>query len=257
MRQLLTQEEIAKAVLASNYALLSFSGKGARTRLLVQCDKGHSPYEVDAGNFRAGKRCPKCSRQQAADKRRTPYRDIGLILEYNGYTIISKEFKDSHQKLDVICPNGHIWQTNYNNFSQGTRCPIGHETKVLYSNFQQGYGCSNCKYKTEQVCREILESTTGLKFYKNTMVLGNRWELDGYCQELNLAFEYHGEQHYEADCYFNLKKDGGLQKQQLRDQEKRLRCQELGIKLIEIPYFVEDKEFFIKSELAMLGVIPL
>jgi hypothetical protein len=58
-----------------------------------------------------------------------------------------------------------------------------------------------------------------------------RMELDVYIPSLQVALEYQGRQHYKKLASF------GSKSQQQRDEEKREACKELGIALIEIPYW--------------------
>lgn len=60
-------------------------------------------------------------------------------------------------------------------------------------------------------------------------------ELDGYCEELKLAFEYQELQHFENMEYFHRNEDS-FQKQQERDKKKIKLCEDNGITLVEIPY---------------------
>ena len=48
-------------------------------------------------------------------------------------------------------------------------------------------------------------------------------ELDGYCPDLQMAFEYQGEQHYVANSYFN-RLTGGFAEQVDRDRLKAQQC---------------------------------
>lgn len=84
------------------------------------------------------------------------------------------------------------------------------------------------------------DNTTILTNYRHPDLVhnsGTRMELDVYCPELNLAFEYQGGQHYKG--YY---KGGarGLKQQQLRDEEKRAECQRKHITLITIPYWWDN-----------------
>jgi len=67
---------------------------------------------------------------------------------------------------------------------------------------------------------------------------GHKMELDIWIPELKLAFEYQGEQHFEAfhRGITQVTKGQSLESQQKRDQEKRKACEKLGIRLIEIPF---------------------
>ena len=49
-------------------------------------------------------------------------------------------------------------------------------------------------------------------------------ELDGYCPDLQLAFEYQGEQHYLANSYFNRLR-GGFKELLQRDRLKAQQCE--------------------------------
>lgn len=60
-------------------------------------------------------------------------------------------------------------------------------------------------------------------------------ELDGYCEELKLAFEFQGPDHYQKFKYNNT--DDKLKKQLFRDGHKRFECMRHGVMLIEIPYW--------------------
>ena len=57
-------------------------------------------------------------------------------------------------------------------------------------------------------------------------------QLDIFIPKLKLAFEYHGEQHYLFHYLY-----GDPAKQQARDAEKKEKCLQAGITVIEVPYW--------------------
>lgn len=106
----------------------------------------------------------------------------------------------------------------------------------------QGIGEETCRLSLES----LIEAVTG-EHYKFISIrhpdiinpkTGHRLELDCYNEELSLALEYHGRQHF---C--QVKKwqtDEDYHNQVYRDSVKRQRCRELGIVLIEVPYIIEN-----------------
>lgn len=118
------------------------------------------------------------------------------------------------------------------------------------------------KLKFEPRCREIFERIFKRKFpsirpdwLKNPITKYNL-ELDGYCPSLKLAFEYDGEQHskYNKRFHKNIKE---FEYQVKKDSFKTLKCKQLGIRLIRIPYFIEfdDLERYIKLKLRKENII--
>lgn len=61
-------------------------------------------------------------------------------------------------------------------------------------------------------------------------------ELDGFNDELKLAFEYDGEQHYKYVPHFHRNGIKDFENQQERDKNKVKLCKENNINLIKIPY---------------------
>ena len=70
-------------------------------------------------------------------------------------------------------------------------------------------------------------------------------QLDGHCAALNLAFEYHGKQHFDPDDYFNSWDPDSFSKQRERDARKLHLCESLGVRLLVVPYFIRDKRNFV------------
>lgn len=96
----------------------------------------------------------------------------------------------------------------------------------------------------EECCRKIFEELyPGYKFpmsYPRWLInpyTGHKLELDGYNEELGLAFEYNGEQHYVyPNKYHKTKED--FEHQKRRDLVKFELCNLYGVYLIVIPYTV-------------------
>ena len=89
---------------------------------------------------------------------------------------------------------------------------------------------------SEEACRSIFEELFGMEFINCRPHFLQKLELDGYCKELNLAFEYQGKQHYEYVPHFHRNGEQDFYNQVIRDMEKKELCKLYGIKLIEVPY---------------------
>lgn len=101
----------------------------------------------------------------------------------------------------------------------------------------------------EKLTRRALEQIYGKKFPKvrpDWLInpkTGYRLELDGYCEELKIAFEYHGVQHREFPNGF-FKTFEEFQQQVSRDIYKAEQCQKRGIYLIVTDFTIPNKEIF-------------
>ena len=97
--------------------------------------------------------------------------------------------------------------------------------------------------KGEQKCREVMERIYGKPFptvrpnFLKNPETGRNLELDCYNEELKIAVERHGIQHYVYPNYFHRTKEDFI-KQIRRDQFKVNCCDNNGIYLITVPYNV-------------------
>src|SRR5208282_1750486 len=160
---------------------------------------------------------------------------------------ISNSYVNSATSLLWQCAEGHCWQAKPSSIQRGTWCP----------------DCSSAL--AERICRAYFEQLFGKPFPKLRPLWlqgrnGRRLELDGYCEELGLAFEHQGPHHYGVDIYSPVTKECAI-RQEERDQVKYLLCRKNGVVLIsvpEIPVRLTEDEVpdFIRRECAKRG-IPL
>jgi hypothetical protein len=116
--------------------------------------------------------------------------------------------------------------------------------------------------KGEIECRRVLKKLFNRPFNKcrpdflrNPVTGGNfNLELDCYDDQLHLAVEYNGIQHYKYVPYFHKNKEAFLN-QKYRDDMKRRICKDNKITLIEVPNTVDvtDIENYLISKLKIAG----
>lgn len=123
---------------------------------------------------------------------------------------------------------------------------------------------SECSSKGETECKRVLESIFNKPFNKirpkwlaNPITGNNHLELDLYNEELGLACEYQGKQHYVFTPFFHKSKEH-FYNQKYRDELKRRMCKDNGLILIEVPYTVNlnNIEKYIKQQLSIINLKP-
>ena len=215
--------------------LLSKRYKNARSHLLWRCAKGHE-WRATSDSVKRASWCPVCGGRLPLTL--TKMREQALSF---GGKCVSKEYKNTSTPL--------VW-----------RCAQGHEWKAKPSHVLAGHWCPTCASGvSERICRAIFEGLTGKKFPKSRPrwlrnERGFQMELDGYAPELDLAFEYHGQQHYRHVTIFHTKGQT-LEQRQADDRRKVLLCREHGVKLFEIPIHVpmDELQYFIRVKLQSAG----
>lgn len=97
--------------------------------------------------------------------------------------------------------------------------------------------------KGEQECKRVMEEIYGVEFksvrptWLRNPETGCNLELDCYNEDLRLAVEYNGEQHYNWPNYTNQSFEQFI-KQARRDIFKREMCDRRGVYLISVPYLI-------------------
>jgi len=104
------------------------------------------------------------------------------------------------------------------------------------------------KSRGETQCKSFCEfyfqkpfGTSRPDFLKNPVTQENL-ELDVYNEELALAIEYNGEQHYHFNSFMHRDSRDRFQNQQYRDLIKKDLCAKKGICLIVVPYTVREED---------------
>lgn len=99
--------------------------------------------------------------------------------------------------------------------------------------------------KCETICKNVLENIYNKPFIKvrpdflRNPLTGENLELDCYNEELKLALEFNGDQHYFFTPEFH-KSYSDLYYQKCKDDYKKIACKNNGIKLIIITYTTID-----------------
>jgi hypothetical protein len=224
-----------------------------KTKLKFKCKKGHE-WETTSKSIKSGSWCPLCAinfTQLNSEYNNLPindvYKDIKIqkakdIAEQHGGEFISCNDKN----VDMItwkCAFNHIWNARFGNVSANDSwCPF------CESNY------------SENICRQYLEYLLTYKFIKvrPKWLLSDKnspMELDGYCEELSLAFEHQGIQHYKNITFFK----NDLENIVKRDNLKIEKCNKNNVKLIVIPSLfslikIEDLHIFLGEQLDKLNI---
>jgi len=192
-----------------------------RTHILLLCKNGHR-IKMTPKSVKKGSSCPCCVGKCFDKDYHTRW--LQYIVKNKRGKWTGGEYVDSRTKITLCCQYGHTFET-------------------IPSSLKQGSWCSVCSaLKSERECSELLKLLTGYDFIKtkpDTFInprTGYCLELDGYCEELHLAFEYQGKQHYFFISYFHGDDETKFLDQQYRDALKKEYCTKYKYKLLEIPY---------------------
>ena len=93
-------------------------------------------------------------------------------------------------------------------------------------------------WKAQEATRAAFEARTGRPFPTVRPPWLQFLELDGYNEELGIAFEYNGRQHYQLVPKYHLGGQADLEKQHERDARKTYLCTRHGVVLIVVPFTI-------------------
>lgn len=199
------------------------------------CAEGHKWFQ-NSNSIQNGNWCPKCS-----GRGKSSIEEMQEIAKSRGGKCLSKIYINSRNKLEWECSVGHTWMAKPNGIKRGKWCP----------DCSSSFG--------ERICRVYFETIFDKKFPKvrpnwlRNSENNHLLELDGYCEELGIAFEHQGRQHYSNIEHFK-KTQEELENRIYIDKLKRKLCNQNNIILIEIPEVrsltkLDDLEQFIFNEL--------
>lgn len=207
------------AVVSKNGTLLTAPAefRGLRSKVKVQCNDCKHMWEPQAGSILYSG-CWGCL---CGGKCHT--KNIDILRgegQKRGFELVDTEYHGMTDKYNWRCPDGHQFLAAATNITS------------------LGRGCPECHlYLSEEKCRFVLEQLLGRPFPKNRTALGDRLELDGYNCELNMAFEFHGIQHYVfKDHIYSNEQEFAYRV--LQDAHKTQLCEQKHIQLLVIPYTV-------------------
>lgn len=219
MNRKYTIEDMKNLAKERNGDCLSEKYTNPMTKLLWKCHTCNHEWNTKPRLIIDGSWCPKCVYKRKSEQYRTPIEEIEKIAKDRGgsCTITYRTKSKPHYNIEWQCASGHKWISQLHKVKSGSWC------KRCLRNF------------TEEKCRYILENLTGKTFNPSKMGI-SLFVFDGYSDELKLAFEYNGEQHYHYVPH--LQRGVSLKQRQAHDKEKETLCQIHNLKLIVIPYWV-------------------
>jgi len=116
MSKRLTIEYVRWSFEKKGYILLTTEYINAKQKLDYICPKGHI-HSMTWGHWQRGQRCFYCFKEKLT---------IDLIkdeFKKDKFELLTKIYINNTQKLDYICPKGHIHSITWSDWQQNVRCP--------------------------------------------------------------------------------------------------------------------------------------
>lgn len=222
-------EYIKKIIEKNDYKVISDYYKNNLQKLILQCPENHI-FPMSFKMFNKGHRCSYC-----ANKRQYNIDEVRGFFEEKGYKLLSKEYNGNKSHLEVIGPDDKVYETTLFSFKVAGIIP--HLKGNLFKNEEE------TRYIFEQLYNKPFPKT------KPDWLLnpksGRLLELDGYNEDLKIAFEYDGRQHFQDETF--LKEGIGIRYE--RDLIKQKLCKDNNVTLIKIPFYIKDKYSYIENKL--------
>ena len=229
---------------------LSSIYKNLATPLLWECSKGHQ-WEARPGNVVPASTgqlesrltwCPYCAGKIVTRD------DLVALAKSRGGDFLSPEYLGGVKNHKWRCYNGHEFSAKPNNVKNGTWCK--------HCNINYG----------EEITRIYVETIFDASFpscypqFLKDPDSRSSLELDGYNENLKIAFEHQGAQHYRHVKRFH-RTHQEFKDQLKRDEFKAALCKEHGVRLLIIPAIpdmtrLEDLPDILWQQCQRLGLDP-
>jgi very-short-patch-repair endonuclease len=196
-------EEVRGIFIGRGYTLLSLEYSNNKQILEYLCNRGHYNRANLTDFCRSTIGCCECSHR----KKKT-IEEVKAYVKSIDYTLLSTEYKNCDEKLELVCNKGHFCSISWDNLSHGKRCRK----------------CTSLTSRSEKNVFSFVSSIYGGCILENTRSVIPPYEVDIYLPDLNLAIEYCG-------LYWHSEKAG---KDKQYHQKKFLMCREKGIRLVTI-----------------------
>ncbi|WP_425203609.1 hypothetical protein [Priestia megaterium] len=99
--------------------------KNTNTKVSLKHNICNHEWDVLPNNILKNKsKCPNCARNKRANLLKSDFNIVKEIIQKEGYILLSDNYINAHEKIQMICPENHDVEMNYNNFKSGQRCYI-------------------------------------------------------------------------------------------------------------------------------------
>lgn len=218
-----TLDEVKKISKEKNLECLNIEYKNSNEHMDWKCLKCNRIWKTSFGSILESiGGCVKCSFKERVNLNLDI---VNETIKDKSFVCLSNEYTNNNTKM--------IWKCNI----------CSNEWDATFHHIKDSNsGCPNCaSFKTERLCRQYFQSFMGYNFPTKRLKCLEGLELDGYCEELNLAFEYDGEQHSKYHHHYHNGNPENFFKQQERDILKEELCKKNSIELIRIPHTFDHK----------------
>lgn len=216
-------------------ALLSEQYQGSKGKLTWKCAEGHVWESSRDSVFKLGTWCPSCSGNAPKS-----LEDLRAVAEARGGKLLSLTYTNVEATYEFECSKGHLFSNRYSHVvNRGQWCPT-----------------CNKGSKSEELARIAFQHVFGRPFpKKRPKWLRNdrnrQMELDGFAEDLGIAFEYQGIQHFTKSLF------GNNVQQRIKDDQKKLAlCIEHNVHLFYLTYEMPHTSFVyqIQKQCEIFGI---
>lgn len=204
-RPIISVDDVRSSMESAGYTLLTTSYSNNKSPLEFVCPNGHRHTTTWTKWNSHGYRCPYCygNAKKTID-------EIRADVESAGYSLASNVYGNCHDKLELVCPNGHSYKVSWDNWnSKDSRCTVCGRNGVS---------------KEERSLLDFLSTSYDGEIIHNDYSIIKPKELDIVIPGRKIAIEYCG-------LYWHSELMG---KDRHYHHSKMIRCFSAGYRLITI-----------------------